>query len=251
MDSTQSSSRILVLDFVRGCLIIAMILYHFFWDLGYFGYMDMKNVVTGLGLLIAKIIGASFIFLSGISISILSFSQTINGWLFFQKFLKLLVISLVISLSTWLVDPESFIFFGILHFLSFCYLFGYFILCFGNRLLVHISLLLVFLVWMMQLRIDLSNLWVWVGINKTVPISNDFYPLIPWGIFFLAGMLFSDLIINSIKSLREKSSSKFTEKYANKFKVILWAGRKSLIIYICHQPLFFSLFLSFNTLRSY
>ena len=59
--------RILFLDILRGLAVLAMIIYHFFWDLGFFGYIDFSIATTGLGLIIAQIIGASFILISGFS----------------------------------------------------------------------------------------------------------------------------------------------------------------------------------------
>ena len=52
--------------------MFAMIIYHFYWDLGYFGFIDLQVVTQGLGLFFAQLIGISFITIAGISSRLLS-----------------------------------------------------------------------------------------------------------------------------------------------------------------------------------
>ena len=59
--------RIHLLDILRGVSVLAMIVYHFFWDLGYFEFIELKNITQGFPLIIAQLIGGSFIIISGIS----------------------------------------------------------------------------------------------------------------------------------------------------------------------------------------
>ncbi len=250
MSSTVEKSRIPTLDFIRGYLVFMMVIYHFFWDLGYFGYINFSYITTGIGLLIAQCIGTSFIFLSGISISLLFSSNSFNGHVFLIKFIKISGISATISLVTWLIDPQSFIYFGILHLLSLCYLLAYFILCMRSKVLVHIFLATLFLIWILGLKFDVHAFWSWVGIAKEIPSSNDFYPLIPWSIFFFIGLLSSNYVLGKIRALKIRSWNTHTDNMGLNLKIALLAGRKSLLIYICHQPLFFALFLSFNALWS-
>ena len=242
--------RILALDFSRGFLVIIMMIYHFFWDLGYFGYIDHSSVVSGLGLLLAQFIGASFIFLSGLSVSILFTSNSFNILVFLFKLLKLSGISLLISVVTWYMNPESFIYFGILHLLSLCYLVSYLIYQLGNRFLIYLISVAICLFWFSGLTFNLSSLWAWIGVNKEIIPSNDFYPFIPWSFFFLFGFVSSNYVLRSIEKFKIGSLDENYEKLTLELRAIAWAGRKSLLIYIFHQPLFFSLFLSFNALRS-
>ena len=250
MRTRNNNLRLTSLDFLRGCLIFMMIIYHLFWDLGYFGYINFSYVINGMGLLIAQCIGASFIFLSGISISLFFGSNFFSGYLFLLKLTKILGISAAISLLTWLVDPERFIFFGILHLLSVCYFLAFCMLRIQKPVLLNATILIFCLFWISELKFDLSPVWVWIGVSQVIPSSNDFYPLIPWCIFFFIGIRFSNQILRQIKKLNIESWRNSSGEFSLKFKVIVWAGKKSLIIYICHQPLFFSLFLAFNALKS-
>ena len=57
-------TRIKILDFLRATAVVAMIFYHFVYDLGDFGYVNMVTVVNGYWKLFAQSIGCSFLFLS-------------------------------------------------------------------------------------------------------------------------------------------------------------------------------------------
>ena len=58
--------RIFLLDIARGVCVLAMIAYHFCWDLGYFGFVALRTITQGLGLFIAKTLlertGATLLF---------------------------------------------------------------------------------------------------------------------------------------------------------------------------------------------
>jgi len=84
--------RIHLLDVLRGISVSAMIVYHFFWDLGYFKFIELENMMRGLPLLCAQCIGASFIVISGISFRLASQSKN-----FSIKFLKRLMILVLIN----------------------------------------------------------------------------------------------------------------------------------------------------------
>ena len=59
--------RIYLLDILRGLSVLAMIFYHFFWDLGYFKFIELESMTRGMPLFFAQFVGASFIIISGIS----------------------------------------------------------------------------------------------------------------------------------------------------------------------------------------
>ena len=123
--------RIQFLDLLRGIAVVAMVSYHFFWDLGFFGYIDLSVVTTGLGLIIAQIIGSSFILIAGFSLHLSSLSKNFQKKFWFRT-AKLFFLSFLISLATLIFDRNNFIFFGILHLLTFCSVFGFFALKIRN-----------------------------------------------------------------------------------------------------------------------
>ena len=132
--------------------------------------------------------------------------------------------------------------------MSVCYLLAYLILSFGNKLIIQSISIILSLIWIFELKFNLSPFWAWTGVNQEIPNANDFYPLIPWGVFFLFGILSSNYTLLIIRNFKIGVWNKKFDILSKKLEVVRWAGRNSLLIYICHQPLFFSLFFLFNTL---
>ena len=60
--------RIEWLDVARGAALIAMAVYHFTWDLEFFGYVLPGTTGFGAWKLFARCIASSFLFLVGISL---------------------------------------------------------------------------------------------------------------------------------------------------------------------------------------
>ena len=110
------------IDALRGIAVVAMVLYHFSYDLAFFGLFDVGFFRSGLGLNTGRLIGGSFIFLAGISLT-LSYARVTasrpSGEKLFRKYfsrgLRVFSYGLVITLLTWIFLPNEMIVFGILH----------------------------------------------------------------------------------------------------------------------------------------
>ena len=240
--------RFFLLDITRGICVLAMIAYHFCWDLGYFGFIDLRLITQGFGLFIAQLIGSSFITIAGISSRILSLSDSFRQK-FFKRFLKLVFISAVISTVTFMLNRNSFIFFGILHFLSVCSLI--------NLILIYVKssfhLLLIFLcaaiISISEITFDLPFMLSWLGLNKEIPTTNDFYPLFPWITFYFFGFWSGKIIYEKLSQKDYGFSMPIIETNIL-FKFFEYIGQKALAIYILHQPILFSLFFTFIKVAS-
>ncbi len=242
--------RILFLDILRGVAVLAMIIYHFFWDLGFFGYIDFSLATTGFGLISAQIIGSSFILISGFSLNLSSLSKNFQRK-FWWRFIKLLFLSILISIATLIFDKNNFIFFGILHLITFCSLVGFILIKIKNTYLIFFALLLTIFISKANLQFDLPVYISWIGLNANLPNTNDFYPVLPWMIYFLIGLWIGKILTNrGLKNWRWDSYQNKNVVNGNISKFFLLSGRNSLAIYILHQPVFFSLFLIFNGIVS-
>ncbi len=237
------------LDLLRGVAVFSMVIYHFFWDLGFFGYIDISLVISGLGLVSAQIIGSTFILISGVSLSLFISTKNYERK-FWMRFSKLLMLSLIISLVTKIFHPENFIFFGILHLLTLCSLIGFIVLRQKKPYFFFLLLFMSVSAYFLNLKLELPYYLAWIGLNVSVPNTSDFYPLLPWAIFYLIGIWLGKIIYK----FNEKGFKNFNQKSLKKkgllYNSLLISGRNSLIIYILHQPVFFSLFLLLNSIMS-
>ena len=240
--------RIHLIDFLRGVSVIAMMVYHFIWDLGYFKFIDLKTVTQGLSLFFAQCIGASFIIISGISFRILILNDK-----FRKKFLKrlsiLVFICIIITLVTYLLDNNSFIFFGILHFLATCSIISFLLIRFINKYTLFILFFVSSVLSVTNVNYSLPAYLSWIGFNENVPSSNDFYPLFPWVSFYFFGLWVGNPVRKYLLRYNEKNFDSHYSFYIV-YRSLRFLGKNSLPIYILHQPIFFSLFLIFIRISS-
>ena len=240
--------RIFLLDIARGVCVLAMIAYHFCWDLGYFGFIDLRTITQGLGLFIAQLIGLSFITIAGISSRILSLSGSFKQK-FLKRIFKLLVISTIISTATFILNRNSFIFFGILHFLSVCSLISLILIYIESSFHLFLIFLCTAIISMSGITFNLPFMLSWIGFNREIPATNDFYPLFPWITFYFFGFWLGKIISRKIDKKNHDFSTP-VHKINIFLKFLEYAGRKALAVYILHQPILFSLFFIFIKLTS-
>ena len=240
--------RFLLLDITRGICVLAMIVYHFCWDLGYFGFIDLRLITQGFGLFIAQLIGSSFITIAGISSRILSLSDSFKQK-FLKRFFKLVFISAVISIATFMLNRNSFIFFGILHFLSVCSLISLILIYVKSNFHLFLIFLCAAIISISGITFNLPIMLSWLGFNKDIPVTNDFYPLFPWITFYFFGFWLGKIIYEKINQ-RANGYSMPIKKINIFFKFFEYMGQKALVIYILHQPILFSLFFVFIKVAS-
>ena len=110
----QPRGRIDAIDIARGVALVAMAIYHFTWDLEFFGYVPPAMTAVGGWKLFARCIASSFLFLVGVSL-FLGHARGIRWKGFLRRLAMVAGAALAITLVTYIAVPTGFIFFGILH----------------------------------------------------------------------------------------------------------------------------------------
>ncbi|MCV3737494.1 DUF1624 domain-containing protein [Rhizobium sp. TRM96647] len=234
--------RLAWLDAARGIALVAMAIYHFSWDLDYFGYIAPGTAATGGFRIFARLIAGSFIFLAGFGL-VLGHRPAIRWRPFWIRMAKIVLAALAITVATYFIFPSSFIFFGILHLIAAASLLGLPFL----RLPVAIVLLCSAAAFAAPhlLRspvFDHPMLW-WIGLSLTPPRSNDYVPLLPWFGAFLLGMAAAQLYGKWSKPLPATSDRRAENRAVS---LLGTAGRHSLPIYLIHQPVLIALVYLFS-----
>jgi uncharacterized membrane protein len=232
--SPARAKRIEVLDLARGLALVAMAIYHFTWDLEFFGYVEPGMTAVGGWKLFARCIASSFLFLVGISL-VLAHAKSLRWKPFWRRFAMIAGAALAITIVTWVAMPEGFIFFGILHQIALASLLGLAFL----RLPPLVTLVIAALVvaapnYLRSEFFDNPALW-WVGLSSTNPHSNDYVPLFPWFGAVLAGIAAGKFA--SASGLFDRLAEIRLGKWAMPFD---FAGRHSLAFYLIHQPVLIS-----------
>ena len=241
--------RVFLLDITRGICVLAMIAYHFCWDLGYFGFIDLRLITQGFGLFIAQLIGLSFITIAGISSRILSLSDSFKQK-FLKRFFKLVFISAVISTATFMLNRNSFIFFGILHFLSVCSLISLILIYIKSSFHLLLIFLCAAIISISGITFNLPFMLSWLGFNKEIPGNKRFLSIISLDNFLFFWILVFGKIIYEKLSQKDNDFSMPISEINIFFKFFEYMGQKALVIYILHQPILFSLFFVFIKVAS-
>ena len=227
---TRRLPRIPLIDQARGVALIAMAVYHFTWDLGFFGYIEPETATTGGWRLFARLIAGSFV---------LGHQQGFRPRQFFLRLGKIALAAGAITLATWFAFPQTFIFFGILHAIAAASLVG--LLFLRLPVVVTLAAAAAAVAAPLYLRapvFDHPALW-WVGLSVEVPRSNDYVPFLPWIAPVLLGIALARLFVAT--ALPERLAG-FGNAAKSRWKSLLEAaGRHSLAIYLVHQPVLIAL----------
>jgi uncharacterized membrane protein len=224
------SRRIDALDLARGLALIAMAIYHFTWDLGFFGYTEPSLTAFGGWKLFARCIASSFLFLVGVSL-FLAHGNGIRWKGFWRRFAMVAGAALAISVITYFAVPDDLIFFGILHQIALASLLGLLFLRLPTLLTLIVAVAVIAAPNFLRTPFFDHPAWWWVGLSSVNPRSNDYVPLFPWFGAVLLGIVAARLATSSGLFARLAGVS-----LGSWSKPLTFAGRHSLAFYLIHQP---------------
>jgi uncharacterized membrane protein len=226
-----TSTRLPEVDMARGFAVFLMVGFHLVFDLAYFGVVqqDFSNDPFWLGA--RTLIVTLFLGISGVSLH-LGANGGVNRRRVGRRLLLLSCAAGLVSLGTFAVFPESWVRFGVLHFLALAGVLG---LAFV-RLHCAVNLVLgvgVILIGIMFSHHVFDQPWLhWIGLMTHKPRTEDYVPLIPWFGVVLLGLSAGRFVYPSHALSRMGSTP-------HPLGVLALIGRHSLAIYLLHQPLLF------------
>ena len=237
------NSRFSLIDIVRGLALIAMTIYHFAWDLEFFGWILPATTLSTGWVLFARGIASTFLILVGISL-VLAHQNGIRWNGFFKRVAVVALAAALISITTYFAIPEGFIFFGILHAIALFSLLGILFVRLPWFMCTGIAIL-IYSVGQNQSIEMFSNPWLWwVGLATEPPVSSDYVPLFPWFSAVLAGMAFAKLSI-TFGWLEKTQKLDFPNTLEKPMTLI---GKHSLLYYLIHQPILLGAIWLFTTI---
>ncbi len=216
--------RYVLIDALRGFAILLMIAYHLSFDLNYHGWIHQDFNHAAFWLTARACIVSLFLLLVGVSLVLNA--QRADSASFWRRQIRLLVACIAVSLGSYMMFPQSFIFFGILHFILLASLLGRVFVKFHYvNLAASLPVLLSGIVYSNPLFN--TPLLQWIGFMTYKPYTEDYVPFFPWFGVVLAGIFLGRLIVKNPVWL------KFDPPGTRQFAL---AGRHSLAIYLLHQP---------------
>lgn len=227
----RRSSRLAALDVLRGVAIVAMVVYHFSWDLSANGLIGV-DVSINLGWIVfARLIAGSFLLLVGINLVL----ATRNGFRlrpYLRRLALIVAAAIVVSLGTYWFDPQTFVFFGILHSIAVASVLALPLLWAPAWLTAIIAVF--FLAGPHFLASDVFNAppWYWLGLSTDPPATVDYVPIFPWFGVVLLGVVAGRFIVDHATWPLWQWQMKGRTP-----RTLAFAGRWSLPIYLVHQPI--------------
>ena len=242
-----AKKRFWEIDFLRGIAILLMIIFHALYDFNYFGGYNF-NLHSGLWLYVGRASAMMFIFVVGISLT-LSHSRAagmnVPKQEMYQKYIKrgarIFSWGLIITFITWLFLKDGVIVFGILHFIGLSVILAYpFLRLRAYNLLIGAGIIFS--------GMCLSNLafdfpWLlWLGFRPYGFYTLDYFPILPWfGITLIVIFAGNSLYPNNTRKLSIKNRTGFLP-----IRLFCMLGRRSLLIYLIHQPMLIALLYLFG-----
>ena len=211
------------LDLIRGVAIIMMIAFHLIYDLNEFGFTNIP--LSGYWPTTYWRYLIVFLFLSSVGISlVLAYSQQFILTKFVKRMIFLGLAAATVSFGTYLMFPNAWVYFGILHLIWVsCLVVIPFVRNPNISLLIGLSILALG-------YFDLPDLTLLRALlaDKLPEASVDYYPIFPWiSLVFIGIHLGHNQWHKKVITLRSTS--------------LQFLGRHSLLIYLIHQVILFSL----------
>tara|TARA_R110001599_G_scaffold61052_8_gene169584 strand:+ start:43 stop:939 length:897 start_codon:yes stop_codon:yes gene_type:complete len=224
---SRFQKRNITLDVLRTLAIVLMVVFHFMYDLKFFGWVQWA-VPDGAGWKQFRYLILSLFFISlGISM-VMAHSARIKWRAFSIRIMQIALGAGAITLLTLFMVPKHWIYFGVLHFIIVASLLA---LAFVSRpklaLCTGLTLIILF-----NLGV-LNSVWPFASIKHLLPsYSNDYVGVFPW-----IGVVLIGIWLGHTESLKNDPLKGVIKKDS-------WLnvpGQHSLIIYLVHQPIFFAL----------
>jgi len=217
------------IDALRGAAIVWMAVFHFCFDLNYFGLLTPRqNFYTDpFWTQQRTAIVSLFLFTAGLAQAVaLDAGQ---GWpRFWRRWAQIAVCAVLVSAGSALMFPKSWISFGILH--------GIALMLIAARWAAPLRVWL----WPVGLILVLLPQWIqhplfdtpwtnWVGLVTRKPITEDYAPLLPWLGVMLWGLAAGQWLLARRRGL-------LAGPLPEPLRPLALLGRWSLSFYMLHQP---------------
>jgi uncharacterized membrane protein len=178
----------------------------------------------------ARGIAGSFLILAGFGL-VLAHAQGFRRAPFLRRLMKVGGAALAVTVVTYFAFPQSYIFFGILHCIAASSILALPFLWLHPALTLLAAGFCLGAPWILTSP-ALDAPWLdWLGLGSSEPVTNDYVPIFPWFGLTLIGVAIGKVLLSHRETFapaRWRARNWFS-------RALVWAGRKSLPIYLIHQ----------------
>jgi uncharacterized membrane protein len=225
--TAPATARVFAIDALRGLAILAMVAYHFCFDLQYFGLTGWNVYRDPFWLNARTLILSSFLLIAGVSL-VLADRGGPSPARFWRHVRNIAACAAVVSATSYALFPDSWIWFGVLHAIAISLILArplvrrpVLALVIGAAVIAAGNLV-------MHPMFDNKTLG-WIGFMTAKPRTEDYVPLFPWTGVLLLGITAGHALL--------RTDFRGIGVAARWPRWMTWLGRHSLAIYMVHQPL--------------
>ena len=226
--SSNSTTRNYEIDLLRGFAIILMVIFHFSYDLTVFGWANFSTNVDIEWKIFRTVIVSSFLLAVGMS-SYLAYQKSINKMKLAKAVGKLFAVSLLITIGSVFLHPSTWVYFGIIHFITVALPISvFFVRAPYIALVIGTGCIAGYWIGILNLH----PIWEWSVLHLGIPTRTvDLVSFFPWIGVVLLGVFAMHKELFYLKLKPRNISNK-----------LVFLGQHSLIIYLIHQPILYGLF---------
>ena len=226
-------------DALRGVAMLWMTVFHLSFDLNQWGYIQQNFYTdpfwTGQRTLIVSL----FLACAGMG-QALAVAAGQSWARFWRRWAQVAACALMVTAGSYLIYPQSFIYFGILHGMAVMLLVARATVGWGRWLwLAGAALIAIYFIVPHALSIGASSQFIdllnspavnWLGLVTVKPVTQDYVPLLPWLGIMWWGVAAGNWLAAAIKTGR------LAGQLPEVFQPLARLGRWSLSYYMLHQP---------------
>jgi uncharacterized membrane protein len=233
--TTAARTRFDRIDALRGVAIVWMTVFHFCFDLNYFGWIRQNFLYDPFWTTQRTLIVSLFLFCAGLGQAV-AHAQG-QGWpRFWRRWAQVAGCALLVTAGSALMFPDSFIYFGVLHGIAVMLIVMRLTANWGRWLWLAGAIAILLARAALPVHVHFGNLhllnerWLnWIGFVSLKPVTQDYVPLLPWIGVMWWGMAAGQWLLRARPALVKGPIPRAAAPLA-------WLGRWSLSWYMLHQP---------------
>jgi uncharacterized membrane protein len=246
------SSRFEAVDALRGLAMVWMTVFHFSFDLNQLGYIKQDFYRDPVWTWQRTLILSLFLFCAGMGQAI-AVAQGQSWPRFWRRWAQVLGSALLVTAGSWLMYPQSFIYFGVLHGIALMLIIVRLTARWGRWLwlLGALAIAIKFVAYYalqtgaLAPYADLFNApqLNWLGLITRKPITEDYVPLIPW-----LGVMWWGAATGAW--LSGQGAGRLSGHLPAAVAPLAKLGRWSLSYYMLHQPVMIGVLMAIGWLAA-
>jgi len=233
--SPIATHRFAGIDALRGFAVAQMIVYHFIYDLNFFGWLRLAMTREQPWVGWRTAIVSQFLFLVGLSL-VLRYAFKPAWSDFWRRWLQIAGAAALVSIGSWFVFRDRFIFFGILHYIAVALVLARLLVPLG-RLNILLGLAALAAGLLFKDAVFNTTALTWLGFATRKPATEDYVPIFPWiGVTLLGvglGAIWQRTQFAVAPALQALNTAPP--------RLLILLGTWALTVYLVHQPILLSL----------